>query len=224
MTDDRRKATRSFRLLSEKPRVVIFNTADDEQHPERFTALATADMPVIAIPAGLELELFKMTPEDRAEFQREMGVGGADRDGLICTLFEDLWPAAFSHRRREGSAHLDLAPGRDGPGRRGLDPHRSGPRLHPRRDHDLQRLGAAGERARGEGPSSGAAGAQGLRHSGRRHPADPLQRVRGGDFLPRSSPVGTTENSPAIHCWVTGRRKSLCSPGGTTEPSPYLHT
>ena len=40
MTDDQLKVTRSFRLFSEKPRVVVFNTADDEQHPERFTALA----------------------------------------------------------------------------------------------------------------------------------------------------------------------------------------
>ena len=40
MSDDQLKVTRSFRLLSEKPRVVIFNTADDEQHPERFTAPA----------------------------------------------------------------------------------------------------------------------------------------------------------------------------------------
>ena len=38
------------------------------------------------MPAGLELELARMTPEDRAEFQQEMGVGGADRDGLIRTL------------------------------------------------------------------------------------------------------------------------------------------
>jgi ribosome-binding ATPase YchF (GTP1/OBG family) len=86
MSDDQLKVTRSFRLLSEKPRVVIFNTADDEQHPERFTALATDDIRVIAVPAGLELELARMTPEDRAEFQQEMGVGGADRDGLIRTL------------------------------------------------------------------------------------------------------------------------------------------
>ena len=76
MTDDQRKATRSFRLLSEKPRVVIFNTADDEQQPERFTSLATADMPVIAIPAGLELELFKMSPEDRAEFSGRWASAG----------------------------------------------------------------------------------------------------------------------------------------------------
>jgi hypothetical protein len=88
MTDDQLKVTSSFRLLSEKPRVVVFNTADDEQHPERFTALDAAGAAVLAVPAGLELELSKMSPADRAEFQRELGVGGADRDGLIRTLLQ----------------------------------------------------------------------------------------------------------------------------------------
>ncbi len=83
MTDDQLRVTRSFRLFGEKPRVVFFNTADDEAKPERFTSLATPETPVVAIPAGLELELARMSPEDRAEFQKEMGVGGADRDGLI---------------------------------------------------------------------------------------------------------------------------------------------
>ena len=88
MTDDQLKVTRSFRLLSEKPRVVIFNTADDEQHPERFTSLATAGAVALAVPASLELELSKMSPQDRAEFQQEMGVGGADRDGMVRTLLQ----------------------------------------------------------------------------------------------------------------------------------------
>jgi ribosome-binding ATPase len=88
MTDDQLRVTRSFRLFGEKPRVVIFNTADDESNPQRFTALSTTQTPVLAIPAGLELELARMSPEDRAEFQAEMGVGGADRDGLIRTLLK----------------------------------------------------------------------------------------------------------------------------------------
>ena len=37
MTEDQLKVTRAFRLFGEKPRVVIFNTADDESKPERFT-------------------------------------------------------------------------------------------------------------------------------------------------------------------------------------------
>jgi ribosome-binding ATPase YchF (GTP1/OBG family) len=86
MTDDQLKVTRAFRLFGEKPRVVIFNAADDEQQPERFTSLATPETPVLAIPAGLEVELSRMSPEDRVEFEREMGVGGTDRDHVIRTL------------------------------------------------------------------------------------------------------------------------------------------
>jgi ribosome-binding ATPase len=86
MTDDQLKVTRAFRLFGEKPRVVVFNTADDEQKPERFTSPAAADTPVLAIPAGLEVELSKMSPKDRAEFEQEMGVGGTDRDHVIRAL------------------------------------------------------------------------------------------------------------------------------------------
>lgn len=86
MTDDQRRVTRAFRLFGEKPRVIFFNTADDERKPERFTSLGMPQTPVVAVPAGLELELARMSPEDRAEFQKEMGVGGADRDGLIRLL------------------------------------------------------------------------------------------------------------------------------------------
>lgn len=88
LTDEQRKATRAFRLFSEKPRLVIVNTADDEQRPERFTAASTPELPVLAVPIGLELELAKLSPEERAEFQREMGFSGADRDQLIRTLLD----------------------------------------------------------------------------------------------------------------------------------------
>jgi ribosome-binding ATPase len=57
MTEDQQKVTRAFRLLSEKPRLVIVNTADDEPHPERFSALSTPEVPVMPVPGGLELEL-----------------------------------------------------------------------------------------------------------------------------------------------------------------------
>jgi ribosome-binding ATPase YchF (GTP1/OBG family) len=88
MTDDQLRVTRSFRLFGEKPRVVIFNTADDESNPERFTSLGTPETPMLALPAGLELELAKMSPTDRAEFEAEMGVGGTDRDAIIRTLLK----------------------------------------------------------------------------------------------------------------------------------------
>ncbi|HBO44360.1 MAG TPA: redox-regulated ATPase YchF [Planctomycetaceae bacterium] len=83
MNDEQLKVTRAFRLFSEKPRMIVVNTADDEERPERFTERSTGEMPIVALPAGLELELSRMTPEDRKEFEAEMGVGGSDRDGLI---------------------------------------------------------------------------------------------------------------------------------------------
>jgi ribosome-binding ATPase len=88
MTEEQQKVTRAFRLLSEKPRLVIVNTADDESNPERFTALSTKEIPVTAVPAGLELELSKMSPADRREFEEEMGLVGTDRDHLIRTLLQ----------------------------------------------------------------------------------------------------------------------------------------
>jgi len=88
MEDEQRRVTRAFRLFSEKPRMVIVNTADDEEHPERFTSQSTDALPIEALPAGLELELARMSAEDRAEFEAEMGVGGADRDALVRRMLD----------------------------------------------------------------------------------------------------------------------------------------
>ncbi|HUT09856.1 MAG TPA: DUF933 domain-containing protein, partial [Thermoguttaceae bacterium] len=88
MTEEQLKVTRSFRLLSEKPRIVIVNTADDEERPERFGEMATENVPVIALPAGLELELSKMSTEDRREFEEEMGLQSVDRDHVIRKLLD----------------------------------------------------------------------------------------------------------------------------------------
>jgi GTP-binding protein YchF len=128
MTDDQLKATRSFRLLTEKPKLVIVNTADDEADPERFRRQVPAEIPVMAVPVGLELELSKMSPEDRAEFEKEMGVGGTDRTHLIRTLLDIsqqmtfftagekevrtwLLPKNATAVEAAGSIHTDLARG-----------------------------------------------------------------------------------------------------------------
>jgi ribosome-binding ATPase YchF (GTP1/OBG family) len=88
MTEEQVKATRSFRLLTEKPKLVIVNTADDEAHPDRFRQQGPDGIPMIPVPVGLELELSKMSPADRAEFEQEMGVGGTDRDHLVRTMLD----------------------------------------------------------------------------------------------------------------------------------------
>jgi ribosome-binding ATPase len=120
MTDEQQKVTRAFRLLSEKPRLVIVNTADDESNPDRFAALATAEVPALAVPAGLELELAKMTSEDRAEFVQEMGITTTDRDHIIRTLLNTSGQTTFftagepevrTWLLREGGTALEAAAG-----------------------------------------------------------------------------------------------------------------
>ena len=88
MTDEELRVTRSFRLLEEKPRLVVVNTADDEPNPDQYAERLGGEKPVFAVPAGLELELARMSPEDRTEFEREMGIGCADRDALIRQMLE----------------------------------------------------------------------------------------------------------------------------------------
>ena len=177
MTDDQLRVTRSFRLFGEKPRVVIFNTADDETQPERFTSLSTPETPVLAVPAGLELELARMSPEDRAAFQAEMGVGGADRDAMIRTLLTTSRQRLFLTAGEKEVRTWLLHARRHRPGRGRLDPHRPGQGLHPGRDLRLPRSDAAGQRARTEGRPSRPPGAEGLRHPGRRYPLHSLQQV-----------------------------------------------
>ncbi len=85
MTDDQLKATSSFRLLTQKPKLVVVNLADD-QSPEEFAGKAPPGVTLIAAPLGLEVELARMAPADRAEFEQEMGLGRSDRDSLLRTI------------------------------------------------------------------------------------------------------------------------------------------
>jgi ribosome-binding ATPase len=120
LSEEQQKVTRAFRLLTEKPRLAVFNTADDEEDANKFLSHATDEMPVFAVPIGLESELFEMSPEDRAEFEAEMGVGGADRDGLICSMLKTAGFRIFftvgekevrSWLLRQGGTALEAADG-----------------------------------------------------------------------------------------------------------------
>lgn len=88
MTDDQLKVTRAFRLFTEKPRMVVVNTADDEENPARFNQGMPEGIVVFPVPVRLELELAQMTPEDRLAFVEEMGLTPADRDRLIRTMMD----------------------------------------------------------------------------------------------------------------------------------------
>lgn len=86
MSREQIKATRAFRLLTEKPKLIVVNTADDEDNPARFTQHSTESRAIVACPVGLEVELARMSPEDRASFIEEMGLGESQRDTLLDTI------------------------------------------------------------------------------------------------------------------------------------------
>lgn len=91
MNEDQLKTTRSFRLLTQKRRFAILNTADDVQDAESLvTRLAerTPPLAAVAVPARFELELLDMAPDERDAFRQEMSVPGFDQAGLLQKLLE----------------------------------------------------------------------------------------------------------------------------------------
>jgi hypothetical protein len=88
MTPEQKRVTRSFQLFSEKPRLLVINTSDAEDQPERFAALAPSGIHLFAFSLGLEMELTQMDPVERDEFCREMQVQTFDRDRLVRTIMD----------------------------------------------------------------------------------------------------------------------------------------
>jgi ribosome-binding ATPase YchF (GTP1/OBG family) len=83
MSVEQRKAIRSFQLFSEKPRLIVVNTTDDEAQLQRFQSLAPPGGEIFAFSISLQMDLAAMTAPEREEFCREMQVQPADRDHLI---------------------------------------------------------------------------------------------------------------------------------------------
>jgi len=88
LTDLQMKYTKAFQLITNKPRVVVVNTADDEENSDRFKEILADEPTVCAGPLGLELELSKMDEEERREFEEEMGLVGFDQGALLRTLLD----------------------------------------------------------------------------------------------------------------------------------------
>jgi ribosome-binding ATPase YchF (GTP1/OBG family) len=84
-SEEHAKATHSFGLLTRKRRLAVINAADDVS-PNQFAEVSGWALPVLVVPVGLELELSRMTVEEREEFRTEMGLCGSDRDALLRQL------------------------------------------------------------------------------------------------------------------------------------------
>ena len=88
LSEDQQKVTRAFRLMSEKPRMVIVNTADDATDIESYQDFSTEKCPVIAVSVRLETELAAMSPDERTAFLDEMGLTASDRDKILKMLLD----------------------------------------------------------------------------------------------------------------------------------------
>jgi ribosome-binding ATPase YchF (GTP1/OBG family) len=88
LTPEQRRATRSFQLFTEKPRLIVINMADDDVDPERFQKLAPAGAPLVAVPLRLQMELEAMPEDERNAFCEEMGVSVADRKSLLRQIMD----------------------------------------------------------------------------------------------------------------------------------------
>ncbi|MCL2622649.1 MAG: DUF933 domain-containing protein [Planctomycetaceae bacterium] len=86
--EDQQKVTRAFRLMSEKPRMVIVNTADDATDLESYQGFSTEKCPVVAISVRLENELAAMSSDERKAFLEEMGLMASDRDKILKMLLD----------------------------------------------------------------------------------------------------------------------------------------
>ena len=84
LTAEQRKAIKSFQLFSEKPRLIIVNTADDEDEAGAVSVAGPGrDASYLRFPSRCRWIWPRCRPEERDEFCREMQVQPADRDHLI---------------------------------------------------------------------------------------------------------------------------------------------
>jgi len=72
LTQDQQRIIRGFRLLNGKPKMFIFNTADEETDLEQYKKYTEEGIATVAISARLELELAAMTAEEKTAFLTEM--------------------------------------------------------------------------------------------------------------------------------------------------------
>ena len=83
MTAEQERATRSFQLLTPKPRFVVVNISDDQTAMMNASELTKVAYPSTAVSITLQLELAQLDPDERSAFCEEMGVTAFDRDALI---------------------------------------------------------------------------------------------------------------------------------------------
>ncbi len=130
LTADDEKELAGFRCFTQKPWLVLLNTDQSGGIPIQpvMDACAEASIPCMSIQAEMEREISELSPEEQAEFLRDIGVDSGARDRFIqaaytlldlisfLTVGEDecrAWPVQRNSDAvtAAGKIHTDLARG-----------------------------------------------------------------------------------------------------------------
>ena len=128
LTETQAAAIKSFQLLTDKPRMVIVNVADDETEPEKYLDGIDPALNSAAFSISLQLELQNMSTEDADEFCQEMGLKPYAPDQLLRDIMDAsgqmlfftagekevrtwLIPKGATAQDAAGGIHTDLARG-----------------------------------------------------------------------------------------------------------------
>jgi len=102
LTEDERRAIRSYAFVSGKPLILVANVDENcagEEIPTGVSAVAEFaqkdGLPLISLCAKAEMEVAQMQPEDEREFLEALGIPEAARDRLIRAAYAALGLISF---------------------------------------------------------------------------------------------------------------------------------
>ena len=179
------KAIRGFRFLTQKPVLVLLNLGEKDLPNAAARVAAIAERYtfrhaiVDSLSARIEMELGELDADDLAAFMAELGLHGSSLDRVIALSYRLARAHQLPHGR-SGRGPRVAGPERlDGGGRRGRDPHRPRPRVHPRRGGGVRGPPHAGLDRRGAQARQAALRGQDLPGPRRGRAGDPLQPLIG---------------------------------------------
>ncbi len=99
MTDEEKVIVNNYGFLTTKPVILIVNVGDDEvgaDVPEGVkSAAADSEVPAIALPGRLEMEIASLDEEERPEFMEELGIEENVRDRVLRLAWKQLGLIVF---------------------------------------------------------------------------------------------------------------------------------
>lgn len=83
-----------FRFLSRAPLLLALNVGEGDlgtvPYPELDAEASRAGVPLVRLSARIEEEIAQLTPEEQADFLREMGISASARDRLVKGAFDAM--------------------------------------------------------------------------------------------------------------------------------------